>query len=236
MSTRIVLHYFDARGRAQFLRYYLLARGVPFEDERVALSEDFAAWIAIRDDQSKTGPFKKLPVLHYGDELIAETPVISDFLHVELGDAGRLDALGNRRHNMLASSLYNDILTSLGMLIWGDRLFIGVQLGSYAELLLTRLKAHWTTLDATLAAWSWPIPTERPLLADCLLWEMLDACQYVFGPAFVLTDFPTLATFYERCAGRSVFENLLRSHPCPYSARPGEADKVAEIQGLLSSA
>lgn len=235
MSTRVVLHYFDARGRAQFLRYYLLARGLPFDDERVELSEDFAAWTAIRDDRAKTGPFKKLPVLHFGDELIAEALVISEFLHVELGDAARLDGHGNRRHSMLVSSLYCDVLMPLGMLIWGDRLFAGVEMRGYSEQVLSRIKAYLTTVDETLSDWSWPIPKKQPLLADCLLWEMLDACQYVFGPAFVLSDFTTLAAFYEQCAGRTVFGDLLRSHPCQYSARPGEADMVAEIQELLGS-
>jgi len=45
------LKYFDARGRAQFLRYFLLCREIPFEDDRVPLTADFASWLAIREDR-----------------------------------------------------------------------------------------------------------------------------------------------------------------------------------------
>jgi len=55
------LRYFAARGRAQFLRYYFHAREIPFVDEEVALSADFAAWVPIRGDRTLSGPFQKLP-------------------------------------------------------------------------------------------------------------------------------------------------------------------------------
>ena len=59
----ITLRYFDARGRAQFLRHYFKVRKVSFTDERVAINDEFAAWRATRDDRARTGPFQKLPVL-----------------------------------------------------------------------------------------------------------------------------------------------------------------------------
>ena len=69
----ITLRYFDARGRAQFLRYYFKIRKVSFTDERLPVNDELAAWRALRDDRSRTGPFHKLPILHWGDRLLAES-------------------------------------------------------------------------------------------------------------------------------------------------------------------
>jgi glutathione S-transferase len=53
----------------------------------VSLATGFEAWYAIRPDRTTTGPFQKLPVLRWGDRMIAETMVIATFLHGALGDA-----------------------------------------------------------------------------------------------------------------------------------------------------
>ncbi len=106
----ITMRYFDCRGRAQHLRYFLRQRNIPFTDERVPLSEDFSAWQAIQPDRSRSGYFQKLPVLHWGDVLVAETSVIHHFLHKQLGDEQRLPATENLRHQMLASSCSSDIM------------------------------------------------------------------------------------------------------------------------------
>jgi glutathione S-transferase len=99
----IKLSYFDVRGRGQFLRYYLRCREIPFEDARVPVTPDFASWQAVREDRTITGPFQKLPLLHWGDRVVAETTVIAAFLHEVSGDAARLSAEENRRHSMLIS-------------------------------------------------------------------------------------------------------------------------------------
>ena len=77
----VILRYFDCRGRAQHLRYFLRGRNIPFADERVPLSGDFSEWRAIQPDRSRSGYFQKLPVLHWGETLLAETSVIHHFLH-----------------------------------------------------------------------------------------------------------------------------------------------------------
>jgi hypothetical protein len=51
VSDTLTLRYFDARGRAQFLRYYLRVRNIDFTDERVPVEADFASWIRMRDDR-----------------------------------------------------------------------------------------------------------------------------------------------------------------------------------------
>lgn len=234
---RIVLRYFDARGRAQFVRYYLRARDIAHEDERVPLSADFSEWQAIRDDTSVSGPFKKLPVLHYGDETVAEALVIASFLHERLGDADLLSAQQNLRHAMLLSSLNSEIMHQVGILLWADLFLKGVEVPSLAKLTLERVRRHLQVLDERLEDWRWvDAAGSRPLtLADCLLWDQLRTASDLFGPALGLAEFATLDRFYRDSPGRASFLELIESHPCQISGRPGEPEAVAMLKGYLGS-
>jgi hypothetical protein len=71
------------------------------------------------------------------------------------------------------------------------------------------------------------------MLADCLLWEALDAVRVVFGPHWSLEATPALGKFYAEFAGRAACEAVLADKPCPITARPGEAEAIAKIQQLL---
>ena len=234
---RVTLRYFDARGRGQFLRYYLRARNVAFTDERVPLSADFGAWVAIRDDGAKTGPFHKLPVLHWGESTVAETLVIGAFLHRASGDEARLSAEDNLRHAMLTSSLYVDVMLPLGTLLWADVAYAGVDLPALTTRTLERLHKHFERLDATLADWQWlaGAKTRPVMLADCLLWEELAVAGHVFGTRLKLEQYGTLSKFYRECPDRTVFEKLLADHPCQISGRPGEALAVANLHKILAA-
>lgn len=232
----ITLRYFDARGRAQFLRYYFRARRVTFTDERVALSADFAQWRAIRDDRSRTGPFHKLPVLSWGDRFIAETLMIAAFVHEASGDAGTLSDDDNLRHGMLTSSLCQDVMTPIAVLLWAELQFPGADLGVVAKRTLERLEQHCRALDQTLVEWRWidKARNRRVMLVDCLLWEELSVAQRVFGSRLSLAGTPMLARFYEEFPARGSCEGLLADQPCPITARPEEAAAIETIQQLVA--
>lgn len=237
MSNRppITLRYFDARGRAQFLRYYFNIREIPFSDERVAVGDNFAAWQGIRDDRSLTGPFRKLPVLQFGDRLVPETLLIAAFVHESLGDAGSLPDEDNMRHGMLTSSLIQDVMTPIGMLLWGDVLYPGADVGAIAKRTLERLLQHLASLEQALIDWRWQERTRRRrvMLADCLLWEELNVATQVFGSHFNLSATPLLQSFHEEFSGREGCEALLRDQPCPITARPNESAAIEAIQRSL---
>ena len=235
-NPKVTLRYFDARGRAQFIRYYLLARDIAFEDERVPLSADFSAWLGMRDDRTKTGPFHKLPVLYWGDSELAETFVIADFLHRVSGDHDRLSTAENLRHAMLVSSLYVDLMMPIGTLIWADAITPGADLTALVPRQLERLERHLVYLDETLAEWQWLEGAKsRPLMVgDCMLWEELDVLRFVLGERLALARYPALAQFYRDCPGRAVFERLLEKHACQITGRPAEADALAAIRRALT--
>jgi len=235
-NPRVTLRYFDARGRAQFARYYLLARDIAFNDERIALSADFSSWLEVRDDRAKTGPFHKLPVLYWGDSELAETFVIADFLHRISGDHDRLSTSGNLRHAMLVSSLYVDLMMPIGTLIWADLAAPGVDLAALVPRSLERLERHLGYLEATLAEWRWLEGAKsRPLMiGDCMLWEELDVLRVVFGERLALSRYAILAQFYRECQARTVFTNLIEKYPCQITGRPAEADALAAIRRVLA--
>ena len=233
----ITLRYFDARGRAQFLRYYFKARKVSFTDERVPIGDEFAAWRAMRDDRARTGPFQKLPVLHWGDRLIGETLMIAAFVHEASGDAGSLSDDDNMRHGLLTSSLYTDMLTQLGILLWAEVMYPGADLGPAAKRTLDRLKALCQAVEQSLVDWRWldRLRNRRIMLADCLLWEELDAARVVFGPHWSLAATPTLARFYDDFPGRGFCEAVLAERPCPITARPNEPEGIVKIQQSIGA-
>ncbi len=234
---RIGLKYFDVRGRAQCLRYFLLCRGIPFDDDRISLAAGFEAWHAIRPDRTITGPFQKLPVLRWGDRLIAETTVMASFLHRSSGDVDLLSETENLQHEMLTSSVYVDLMMPLGILLWSEITFPGADFGTSSKRVLERIHGHLAVLDQTLIEWQWlERAAARPvMIADCILWDQLNAVRHVFGGRFGLDVTPTLARFYRDCSGRETFERLLESKPCPVTGRPGEEDCIARLRELVAS-
>jgi len=237
-SPMLVLRYFAARGRAQFLRYYFHARDIAFKDEEVALSADFAAWAPIRGDRSLSGPFHKLPVLHCDEQLIVETPVIAAFVHHRFGDEQRLSPGENLKHAMLQSSLLNDVMMPIGLLIWLDAAYAGVDVASAAKRSLERLNAQMHNIERTLIEWQWfAYMDSRPVMvADCLLWEEISVLQHVFGPHVPLGSWPELARFHAEFAGRAVCERELATKPRPVTGRPGEPAAIANLQQALAAA
>lgn len=231
----ITLRYFDARGRAQFLRYYFKLRKVSFTDERVPVGDELAAWRALRDDRSRTGPFQKLPVLHWGDRLLAETLMIAAFVHEVSGDAGPLNDDDNLRHGMLTSSLCLDIMNPVAILLWAEVLYPGVDVAAIAKRTLDRLRSHCQALEQSFVDWRWldKARNRRIMVADCLLWEELDVARVVFGQHWSLAATPTLARFYDDFPGRGTCEAILAERPCQVTARPNEAEGIAKIQQSL---
>ena len=233
----ITLRYFDCRGRAQYLRYYLRLHNVPFVDDRIPLDEKFIAWQKIKHDRNLTGPFLKLPVLHWGDLLLAESQVIHDWLHRKLGDEASLNEQDNLRHAMLSSSCRSELTMPLGILLWQEVMHPGADLAASAQSTLQRISAHLQILDATLQEWQWldQLAQRRMMLADCLLWESLSASETVLGSRLEWGATPHLQQFFKECRGASLFRQMLADHPCQLSGRPQEAAALQRIHAVLSA-
>ncbi|HTQ99520.1 MAG TPA: hypothetical protein VMH83_06000 [Candidatus Acidoferrum sp.] len=228
----LTLRYFDCRGRAQSFRFYLRARKIAFIDARVSMKDGFATWPAVRQDRKLSGPFAKLPVLHWGDQLVAETGVIHDFLHRKLGDAARLDDEANLRHAMLASSCRSELSTPLAMLVYQDAMYPGVDLKSTMAGTVKRIADNLAIIEAALTGWQWfePSAKRQPMLGDCLLWEMLDWVECIFGARFDWRPLPALRQFHQHYEHAPLFRRMLAEHPCQLTGRPQEAEALQRIR------
>lgn len=239
----ITLRYFDARGRAQPLRYYFAARGIAYTDERVPVSSGgsnpWKEWTEMREDRARVGPFHKLPVLHYGDRMIAETLVIDAFLHRALGDEALLSDAENMRHSMLVSSLYSDIVMQVGTTLWAEAIYAGLDYPAFIRQVVGRVRGLLGRIDRTLAEWGWVAAARGrpPMIADCLLWEELDSLQHLFGDHVGIDDLPMLSRIYREAPGRPAFEKVLASHPAPVTGRgsAAEAEIIGRIRGYLAA-
>jgi len=231
----LILHYFDVRGRGQFIRHLLVHRAVPFHDERVVLGSDRSLWLALRQDRTRTGAFQKLPTLQWGTQLVGETLVIMDFLHEQLGDAALLGPERSLQHRMLSSSAFLDLLSPCINLIWSDVFNPGVDVGKAAQVIKSRLQLHLATVNQTLAEWQWleQIDTRPVMGADALLWEALDMAQLTFAGSLDLQQYPQLAGFMTHCPGATTFRRLLQEKPLTITARPGEAEVLQRIHAAL---
>lgn len=236
MSDTITLRYFHARGRAQFIRYYLRVRNVEFIDERIPIEPDFASWMAVRDDTARTGPFRRLPILEIDGLQIAETNVIAGYLHERFGDSVRLKETADLQHRQLLSALNDDVTMTAGMLLWSERLYEGLDFPVYVSRTFDRLKLALRNIESALADWHWLENLNlRPImLADCRLWECLDVCRTVFGRHLQFESMPILADIHRRYASGTVFSEMLAAQPCPITARDDEAEVIERIQGVLA--
>jgi len=234
----IVLRYFDARGRAQFIRHYLRVRDLAYADERLPVGLPFAAWTAMKGDRARAGPFHKLPVLHWGEHAVAETFVIQTFLHRAPGDEASLSERDNLRHAMLYSSLVTDVLTPIAMTIWADLSMPGVDTAAFASATFSRLSGHLSSLERTLEEWRWrEMAATRPImLADCMLWEAVDVVQHVFGEAARLQERQTLARIHAEAPGRDSFAAGL-APPAAVTGRglASEAQVIPRIRAALAA-
>ena len=231
----ISLHYFDLRGRGQFIRALLSHHGVPFTDNRIVLAKDNSNWPQIRSDRNISGDFQKLPFLQWGDRRLNEVLVILDFLDRTLVGANRFSEEGWLRHRQLASSAFLDLLVSCVNLIWCDVFHPETNVAAATGILKRRMEMHLVTIDQTLAEWDWLAALKgRPVMAaDAVLWEALDVIRLTFDEHVSFDELAVLSTFYDECPGAGTFKRLLGEKPMTITGRPGEAEALLVIHESL---
>lgn len=101
---RIVLRYFNCRGRGQALRYLLIDHGIEFTDERLEADQSWqagrAAW---------GGPFLSVPVLEWDGHQVAQTLPIASYLSRRMGHTQHLDIQETALLDAVASAAYLDL-------------------------------------------------------------------------------------------------------------------------------
>jgi len=208
----IELNYFDCRGRIQAIRNFLNQRDIPFVDNRVSVNDGFQEWSLKSQDQDFCGKLGLLPTLrlHKDAALISETLVMA----FELEPNMSLD------ERMLISSVYDDVIENVGLLIWVDFAFPGADVKASMQIMFDRMMRlfnhheHSSLLNDN---------GERFFsLAQHFMGESLDSMRYVFGAAFekALELRPRLNDFDKRYS-----EWLTRvKRPSQFTGRPNEPE------------
>ena len=72
-NIKIQLHYWNCRGRAQSVRYML--EDLAYKNKNIDYKEDFEllekaseSWFVHKQDETVSGPFHNLPVLHWNEK------------------------------------------------------------------------------------------------------------------------------------------------------------------------
>jgi hypothetical protein len=74
-KIKLRLHYWDCRGRVQAIRYMLediiyTHKNIDYKEDFELTDKAFATWAQHKADQTISGPFRTLPVLHWNDTQI----------------------------------------------------------------------------------------------------------------------------------------------------------------------
>lgn len=151
-------------------------------------------------------------------------PIIAESLVI----AQELDNSMSLNDKMLISAVYQEVIQYIGLLIWADLAFPGVDRKSFAQGLFSRMTQRFSRFEQFF------ILKDDGLnfsMADHFLGEGIDAAIYAFGNKFVefLSSCPKLSSFYEN------YHTKIREYcrPQQFTGRPQEANVVKELRELI---
>ena len=129
-KIKIRLHYLDSRGRAQAPRYML--EDIAYAHKNVDYQEDFekvetflSTWPEIKSDQTISGPFRTLPVLHWNDtHTFGQTLTIAHVLAKKFDLYGKVTSSNDDQIllegylNGVTNCAYTDVISNALLCLW----------------------------------------------------------------------------------------------------------------------
>lgn len=234
--NKIALRYFECRGRAQPIRFFLAEKDLLFRDIRVPLDSLSDSWKQTKNDPQFSGPYGRLPVLEWGDLQISETLVIAFHLHNKF-DSFKFDTSHNLLIRSLISSTYTDVISPMGILIWQDILTPGVEMKKYLFRTLSVFEQLFERYDQQLRSLSQPFfGGKEPCLADYFLFEAIQIFLVVFKPRHLSlqANHASLASFNDRMTEDPGVKACLASLPAKITGRADEEARIAKIHTFLT--
>jgi len=228
MPETVLLRYFDCRGRAQPLRDVLIDAGVEFQDDRIAVGP---GWLGIKAET----PFGALPVLLWGDQAIAQTLAIANFLARRLGQYdGRSDA-EIARLEMLTSAAYLDLIQPIAELLWrwgapGDEAGWRGWFAGHVQRFRARLAA-FEALSPTTGPY---FGGDRPAVADYFLLEAVREWRLILGRPLLgaMDACPRLGVMIQALEAHAEARGCLapERRPTAFSGNPQDAESLKSLQ------
>jgi glutathione S-transferase len=176
-DARVVLRYFETRGRAQPLRHALAAGGVAFEDVRMSLAE----WPSHKGDTTFAGSYGALPTLTWDGLLVAEALPIASFVARRLGHYRDLGDDAITRFEGVCSACYVDVMVRAGELLYADLLYPGADLTRTFTFLVGGMAAKLAGVESIPAPGAW-VGGASPVVADFFAAEAFELMSYLLGP------------------------------------------------------
>lgn len=227
MSSPILLRYFDCRGRAQPLRHYLAHMGTEFVDERVPFDDGYATWARLKSDASMSGPFGKLPVLHWQGRLYAETTVISALVQ-DFTDPSEQASLIAQTQSALS-----DDLGELYRLLNLDLLAPGANARRVGERVTSHLAVAFRRYDALATSADDPFSAPLgPSVATFWLHEVWEVARLLLGASSgsLVEGLERLPSALARISSLPCVKGPDVPTPGFWSARPDEPKRLAELR------
>jgi glutathione S-transferase len=199
--SRVVLRYFNIRGRGQPLRDALTDAGVAFVDERIEIGP---GWRTLKE-QSEGGPFGSLPVLEWDEDRVGQTLAIASYLSRRLGQYDGLDAGNIARLEMVTSTAYLDITGQTSLMMRPPTPLTDENEAAYVAGYESSSVSKLERVERLLAT-----RNERffggaqPVVTDFFVFEAIEAMHLLFGARFEtwLRSHPRLIEFRAEIAAR----------------------------------
>jgi hypothetical protein len=232
---RVVLRYFNCRGRGQALRYLLVDQGIEFADERI----EAEAWQRYAGAPEAGGPFCSLPVLQWEECSIAQTLAIAAYLSRWLGHAENLDSAGLARLESVASAAYLDLTCLIRELLRPRVMPQDDQWPTFLAEFSTTVPARLPAFERLLCARGAPFfGGVAPVAADYFVFEAVDAWLELLGApvAAALANCPRLREHQSELLARPKLSAYLASgcRPLPLTASPHETAIRARLRAAFS--
>jgi len=226
----IILRYFDCRGRAQPLRYYLEHLGVKFIDERVPFTDGWNTWAVMKGNPELSGPFGKLPVLVWDGHLLVETNLISSFLQQELDPSPKAMLINQ------AQSALSDDLARLYELLNLDLMAPGADIRLVSQRVESDLTDSLRCYEVAAGGLENPfLHSSGHSIAAFWLHEVVQMARSLFGNRadVLISGLSYLSEIMANLALLPALKYTNHAVPTFWTARPDEPESLALMQQIL---
>ena len=227
-----ILRYFDCRGRAQPLRFFLAHHNVAFVDERVPFTDDWQTWAAMKSDPVLSGPFAQLPVLEWEEEHFTQTNLIASFLQQAVAPGDDLRMICETQ------SVLSENLGQLYVLFNLDLFAPGADVKEFGDRAFLGMDSAFAGYEALLAAGRQPFGEDSSLSIAAFwlleLWQFVGAL-YAQQNAMLLEGRPMLNSLIQTLEQASQRLSADNAPPAWWSARPDEPVRLPAVQQALAA-